>query len=256
PDALAAGPYLARLDAILLLTKSTGTPVSISTLLVKRSAEVNKVDFFGLGSAASGEVLLLLSVDGLPAGFAFPTLRQGSVGAEVAWLEQKLADLTYRPGKIDGVFDKRTYQAVVAFEKWEGLSRDGVVGIKVWTRLFQAQRPTAKRSGAGNWIEVNKTKQVLLYVKNGTVARTLPVSTGSPDVGIATPSGTFTVYAKSGGWDGPRYKPLYLRGILAIHGYPSVPPWPASHGCIRVTLWDQDEFYPLIPVGTKVYVYQ
>jgi len=115
----------------------------------------------------------------------------------------------------------------------------------MWSRLLGAGAPSPSRSGSGVWIEVNKSKQVLLYVEGGSVVRTLPVSTGNPNVGITTPSGTLSVTRKSPKWDGPRYKPLYIRsyGVLAIHGYPSVPPWPASHGCIRVPLWDMDEFY-------------
>jgi putative cell wall-binding protein len=255
PDALAAGPYLARDGGVVLLVTSKGVPAPISSLLLHRAEVVGRVDFIGLTPVVVGQVKLLLSVTDLPDGFDFSTVRQGSTGAEVVWLEQRLADLTYRPGPIDGVFDKRTYQAVLAFQKWEGLSRDGVVGAQVWTRLLGAARPTPSRTGSGAWIEVNKAKQVLLYVEDGTVVRTLATSTGSANVGIVTPSRTYTIYAKSPKWDGPRYKPLYLSGILAIHGYPSVPAYPASHGCIRVPLWDMDEFFPLIPVGTKVYVY-
>jgi lipoprotein-anchoring transpeptidase ErfK/SrfK len=130
-----------------------------------------------------------------------------------------------------------------------------VLLVTVFTNPAFAATPQAARSGSGAWIEVDKSRQVLLYVTEGTVVRTLAVSTGSATVGIVTPTATFTVYAKSGKWDGPRYKPLYLRGILAIHGYPSVPAYPASHGCIRVPLWDQDELFPMVEVGTKVYVY-
>jgi lipoprotein-anchoring transpeptidase ErfK/SrfK len=42
---------------------------------------------------------------------------------------------------------------------------------------------------------------------------------------------------------------------LAIHGYPNIPTYPASHGCVRTQYWDQDALYPLIAVGTNVYVY-
>ena len=232
-------------------------PAPISSLLLSRAAEVGRVDFIGLVPAVTGQVKLILSAADQPDGLTFATLKQGSTGSDVLWLEQRLTDLTYRPGPIDGVFDKRTYQAVLAFQKWEGLARDGVVGSQMWSRLLGAGAPSPSRSGSGAWIEVNKSKQVLLYVESGTVVRTLPVSTGNPDVGITTPSGTLSVTRKSPRWDGPRYKPMYIRswGVLAIHGYPSVPPWPASHGCIRVPLWDMDEFYPLVPVGTKVYVY-
>lgn len=255
PDALAAGPYLALDAGVVLLVESQAVPAPISSLLLDRAELVERVDFIGLAPAVVGQVKLLLSVTDLPDGFTFSPVRSGSSGAEVLWLEQRLTDLTYRPGPIDGVFDKRTYQAVMAFQKWEGLARDGVVGAQVWTRLLGATRPTPSKTGSGAWIEVNKAKQVFLYVENGTVIRTLATSTGNPSVGIVTPTRTYTIYAKSPKWDGPRYKPLYLRGILAIHGYPSVPAWPASHGCIRLPLWDMDEFYPLISVGTKVHIY-
>lgn len=77
-------------------------------------------------------------------------------------LEQRLTALTYRPGPVDGVFDYRTRQAVIAFQKWEGLSRDGVMRSGTWVRLMTAARPTAIQSGSGIWIEVNKAKQVFL----------------------------------------------------------------------------------------------
>ena len=43
----------------------------------------------------------------------------------IMWAEQKLVDLSYRPGPIDGVIDRQTRGAVIAFQKWEGLSRNG-----------------------------------------------------------------------------------------------------------------------------------
>ena len=132
---------------------------------------MGRVDFIGLVPAVTSQVKLILSVTGLPDGLTFSTLSQGSSGADVLWLEQRLTDLTYRPGSVDGVFDKRTYQAVLAFEKWEGLARDGVVGAKVWSRLLSAVSPSPSRSGSGTWLEVNKAKQVLLYVQDGIVVR-------------------------------------------------------------------------------------
>jgi N-acetylmuramoyl-L-alanine amidase len=182
-------------------------------------------------------------------------LTQGSSGPAVAWLEQKLTDLSYRPGLVDGYFDSRTKMAVIAFEKWEGFTRDGVVSSNDWVRLASASRPAPRYYQNGKWIEVNKQKQVLLYCVNGKVERTLAVSTGSASVGIATPSGTYHVTRKNT-YERLRYKPLYLTwSLLAIHGYTSVPTYPASHGCIRSTWADMDELNPLIPVGATVRVY-
>lgn len=182
--------------------------------------------------------------------------------SEVKWAEQRLSDLSYRPGTIDGVKDKWTKSAVIAFEEWEGLARDGVIGSAVWTRLQTATRPTPTNTSPGSnpWIEVNKTKQVLLYCKNGAVVWTLHVSTGSASVGMVSPSGTWTILRKyAGSTSDGMYWPMYYwnKGSpnLAIHGYPNVPTYAASHGCVRTETWDQDALYPLISVGTYVYIY-
>jgi len=193
-----------------------------------------------------------------PSYLSYPDAALGSQGAHVLWLEQRLTELTYRPGPVDGVFDHRTHQAVIAFQKWEGLNRDGVVKRQVWAELQAATRPSPTSGGAGVWIEVNLTKQVFLYVQNGTVTRTLPTSTGRSFTYRSTP---YTVQRKPIA-DGPRYRALYLNpgNVLAIHGYPSVPVYPASDGCIRLPKWDMDDLRandphaPMIPDGTKVYI--
>jgi hypothetical protein len=175
----------------------------------------------------------------------------------IEWAEQRLSDLSYRPGKIDGTIDSRARAAIIAFEKWEGLPRNGKLTADVFSRLQTAARPApSKKSGSGTWIEVDKAKQVLLYCKNGAVVWTLPVATGSPSVGIVTPSGTFRILRKTLETN-PRWHPMYLRphSVLAIHGYPSVPTHRASHGCVRTEPFDQRDLYPLIPVGTYVYIY-
>jgi hypothetical protein len=174
---------------------------------------------------------------------------------KIMWVEQRLKELSYLPGVVDGVFDYKTRGAVIAFEKWERMSRDGVIGTAVMSRLQTATRPKPSKIGATNpWIEVNKAKQVLLFCKDGKVAITIPVSTGSASVGIVTPSGTYNVFIKTLEIS-PLYHPMAITWAIAIHGYPKVPTYPASHGCIRTQNWDQDVIYPLVDLGTKVYVY-
>jgi hypothetical protein len=174
---------------------------------------------------------------------------------KIMWVEQRLKELSYLPGRVDGVFDYKTRGAVIAFEKWESMSRDGVIGSAVVSRLHTASRPKPSKIGTTNpWIEVNKTKQVLLFCMDGAVAITIPVSTGSASVGIITPSGTYTVFIKTLEVS-PLYHPMAITWAIAIHGYPKVPTYPASHGCVRTQNWDQDVIYPLVDLGTKVYVY-
>jgi hypothetical protein len=218
------------------------------------SAGTHKVQIAWDENNASGAIITLDAFDvlgTLPAPGTFTT-------AEIKWVEQKLADLSYLPGTINGVIDSKTRSAITAFQKWEGLTRDGNLNAAVWTRLQTASRPKPAKSGASNpWIEVNKTKQVLLYCKNGAVVYTLHCCTGSASVGIVTPSGTFKVLRKTLETS-PLYLPMYFRpspSVIAIHGYPSVPTSPASHGCVRTQLWDQDVLYPLIAVGTYLYIY-
>ncbi|MCL5734533.1 MAG: cell wall-binding repeat-containing protein, partial [Actinobacteria bacterium] len=85
PDALAAGPYLAKSGGILLLTKSSAVPAATSRELLGHAEEVQMVTYFGLDAAVTGQVRLLLSVTDLPEGFGFSTLRTGSEGPEVLW---------------------------------------------------------------------------------------------------------------------------------------------------------------------------
>jgi peptidoglycan hydrolase-like protein with peptidoglycan-binding domain len=255
PDALAAGPYLALDGGMALLVQRNAVPAPMSALIDAHKEEITSVDLIGLSTSIGNLVKLLLGTTGLPAGFDFPTLSSGSKGAEVTWLEQRLTDLSYRPGPIDGVFDQKTYHAVVAFQKWEGISRTGTVGRTTWDRILIATMPAPSHVVSGTYIEVNKAKQVFLFCRNGAVERTLPTSTGSAQYWV-TPSGTYTV-TRENTWERVRYKPLYLRswGAWAIHGYTSVPTYPASHGCIRITTWDMDELHALVPLGTKVYIY-
>jgi peptidoglycan hydrolase-like protein with peptidoglycan-binding domain len=175
----------------------------------------------------------------------------------VVTLQQELAALTYQPGRTDGVFDDETRQAVVAFQKVEGLSRDGVVGPTTWAELLTAQAPSVRLAAAGTRVEIDLTRQVLLFIKDNQVVKTLAVSTGKP--GWRTPPGHFSVYRKIPAWHrsalGLLYKPSYIVRGIAIHGSTSVPAYPASHGCIRVTVAEMDVLYPELPLGLTVDVY-
>jgi lipoprotein-anchoring transpeptidase ErfK/SrfK len=74
-----------------------------------------------------------------------------------------------------------------------------------------------------------------------------------------TPRGNFEVQRRIPGWResdlGQLYNPLYFTGGFAIHGAPSVPTGPASHGCVRITLSVAEWFPAVVEDGTKVYLY-
>lgn len=257
PDALAAGPYLALDKGIVILTKAASAPGPIADMVAAHAAEVEKVDYIGL--AESGIWLISSLLPGFPPPLT-PTLTLGSSGPAVAWLEGRLTSLTYRPGSVNGVFDAKTQGALIGFQKYEGLARDGQVGADDWARLATATKPVAIQATTGTWIEVDKDHQVLLYVVEGVVIKTLDVSTGASPPGVETPDGSFTVTARIPGWkDNMYYQCVFTNvppiGNLSIHGLNTVPIVPASHGCVRTNIWDQNELYPQLELGMRLFIY-
>ncbi|GAA1232263.1 L,D-transpeptidase family protein [Oryzihumus leptocrescens] len=196
-----------------------------------------------------------------------PTLSAGSRGTAVISLQQRLSALGYWCGAVDGVFGDLTRQAVVAAQKVAGLTRDGVCGPLTWSALDRGVRPVPQ-SRSGHVVEVDKAHQVLLVVDSGRVSRTFNTSTGSGQSYwssgawhlAVTPLGTFRVFRQVNGWDasplGQLYRPKYFNGGIALHGYPSVPAYPASHGCVRVSIPAMDLFWSTgtMPIGTTVLV--
>jgi len=173
-------------------------------------------------------------------------------------LQHRLVALGYWLGVPDGHFGTTTTHAVVAFQKAQGLSRDGIVGPVTAAALVRASR-LQPRSHAGYLIEIDLSRQLLLVVDGGRVEWVFDTSTGA--VPGTTPVGRFRVFRQVDGYDrsplGVLYRPKYFYDGVAIHGYPSVPATPASHGCVRVTNEAMDWFWSsgALPVGTVVWVY-
>jgi peptidoglycan hydrolase-like protein with peptidoglycan-binding domain len=200
-----------------------------------------------------------------------PKLKVGSKGPAVLALQQRLTELGYWNGKADGKFGGTTQQAVWAVQKAAGIGRDGTVGPKTRKALDEGVRPTARsKAGSGYLVEINLKKQLLMFVRNGQVTATLNTSTGSNmnyvyqgDTFLAdTPPGHFKVGRQIDGVRhgplGDLFRPKYFNGGIAVHGAPSIPPYPASHGCARVSnaainwIWSTNK----IPLKTKVWVYR
>jgi Putative peptidoglycan binding domain/L,D-transpeptidase catalytic domain len=181
-----------------------------------------------------------------------PILKVGSRGAAVEFLEKKLRKLRYAILDVNRVYSAITRDAVYAFQKVEGLARDGILGPQTWRALAHARTPTAARR-SGSHIEVDKERQVLFEVRKGAVTRIAHVSTGLTG---NTPVGRWRIYRKTPGYNSLRmyYSMYFLRGF-AIHGYASVPPYPASHGCVRTPLWYAPRIYSRWPIGSTVWVF-
>jgi L,D-transpeptidase catalytic domain/Putative peptidoglycan binding domain/PKD domain len=182
-----------------------------------------------------------------------PNLRVGDTGASVYALEQRLNELHFALGTVDGYYGIDTSDAVVAFQKLHGLPRTGSVDARFWRELELAHVPIPRHAGKGLHVEVSKERQVLLFVHDGRVTLVVPVSTGATG---NTPVGLWHVYSKVPGYNAKEmYYSSFFIGGFAIHGYHSVPYYPASHGCVRIPIWVATRVYSLIDYGTAVYVY-
>jgi hypothetical protein len=173
-------------------------------------------------------------------------------------LQEQLVDLGFlSPNGVTGELDDHTSVATIAFQKWSGLQRDGVLGPDTISRLLVAARPEPLHPTAGRKVEVLLDRQVALLEQDGKVVRTVHISTGAP--GTRTPAGSFRVYRKERmSWSIPfeTWMPWasYFTGGIAFHQYPSVPVYPASHGCVRVNRYDAPLVYEFAAYGTPVEV--
>jgi lipoprotein-anchoring transpeptidase ErfK/SrfK len=181
-----------------------------------------------------------------------PRLGLGARGAAVRFLEQRLQTLHYALRGVDGRFSWDTRDALYAFQKVRGLSRDGRASPRVWRALRGARTPVAAYPH-GDHIEVDKARQVLFEVRRGEVVRVVHVSTGATG---NTPVGRWRIYRKSPGTNSLSmyYSMYFLRGF-AVHGYPSVPTWPASHGCVRLPNWFAPGLYSRWGLGDRIWVF-
>jgi hypothetical protein len=183
-------------------------------------------------------------------------------------LQQRLSTLGYWLGTPDGSFGDSTEQAVYAIQKAAGISRDGIVGPMTQWVLAAGVLPHP-RSTSGYVIEVDLQDDLVMFVNGGKLQYVLNTSTGGgytyTDDGVTavaeTPTGVFHIYRQVDGMVtdslGQLWRPRFFDGGFAIHGDSYVPPYPVSHGCVRVSneaidwIWDQN----LAPIGTEVWVY-
>jgi peptidoglycan hydrolase-like protein with peptidoglycan-binding domain len=182
-----------------------------------------------------------------------PSLSLGARSGSVKTLERRLIALGYYLPGADRVFDIKTYDAMIAFNKVQRRARVGSVTASTWQALSDPIRARPRLKTKRFHIEIDQTRQVVLVVDNAKVQWILHTSTGA---GGITHDGNFQVTRKLGGTSGGGlYYPSYFDGLRAIHGWPEVPTYPASHGCSRVPMWAAQWIYGLAEIGTRVIVY-
>jgi len=200
-----------------------------------------------------------------------------SGGQETARIQQRLFELGFWLSAADGSYGLTTTQAVMAFEKYMGFDADGKVDQRTADALTAMTTRPVARANSGSLIEVNKAKQLLFFVIDGRTDWILNTSTGNGEEyteedkntpgemisGVSlTPSGLHKVNRErpDGWWEGDLgkiYRPKYFVGGVAVHGSNSIPNYPASHGCVRVSVPAMDWIWEsgIMPVRTPVWVH-
>jgi lipoprotein-anchoring transpeptidase ErfK/SrfK len=180
---------------------------------------------------------------------------QGARGTKVLLLQRGLRSLRFAT-PVTGYYDAGTARAVNAYRKTNNLGGTGYAAAGVYARVFRRRGAfRLKYPRAGKHVEFDWSRQVVVLADRGRPYRVYHASSGTP----ATPTvfGTFRFYRKQPGTNasGMLHSNYFIRGY-AIHGYPSVPNYPASHGCIRVPNPNAADINRWIRLGDRVFVYR
>ncbi len=218
------------------------------------------------------------------------TLSKGMAGDDVAEVQQRLTDLGFWPGPIDGYFGDETRRSVWAYEKLVlGVPFDeptGAVTPDMWTDMQDPFVIQPRRTDSTpNHTEIYLPEQVIAVFQNDVPVMISHMSSGDnedwcEEVTISpgeynnpgdeplvrgecgksiTPGGVFNytrmVEGVRQGSLGGMWDPVYFNYGIAVHGALNVPLQPASHGCIRIPLSLSPSFQDLVSVGDQVFVF-
>jgi hypothetical protein len=184
----------------------------------------------------------------------FPALRQGQCGDVVVGFKKAMRKMGYiaNSGRC---FGDKTGRGVLAYRKVNDMTRSTRAGKGLVKRVFGGRGGyKVLHPGAGEHLEAPLSKQVLVFAKGDKPFAIYPVSSGKPSTPTVT--GHFSFIRTEPGYNSHgMYYSFYFYGGYAVHGYESVPDYPASHGCIRTFIADQPEIYERINFGESIFVF-
>jgi hypothetical protein len=220
------------------------------------------------------------------------TLVDGVVGDDVTRVQERLHELGFNPGPVDGIYGGLTIQSIWAYEKLVlQTPREQVTGRvtpEMWDRMQDHVKITPRRPEPGtvNHTEVYLPEQVMAVFHAGSPVFVAHISHGTGEewcrevtispgeygnedgeepklegrCGVSkTPGGVFTYHRKVEGHRqsalGGMLNPVYFNYGIAIHGATNVPNVPASHGCIRIPNALSAEYQSLVSIGERVFVW-
>ena len=188
---------------------------------------------------------------------------------ELLKVQALLAEKGFYRGQVSGWSTPESEQAILAFHKATDQERTSVWEPGDFALLSAWEAEVPELPDHPDRLEIDIERQVMYLVEGGEVVATFGISSGSgeiylsprPEVGWAiatTPLGSFAIERHIPGWRfvglGVLYNPWYFDGPYAIHGSPSVPAYPASHGCVRTTYTDADWLTERLSIGFRVIV--
>jgi hypothetical protein len=218
------------------------------------------------------------------------TIKDGMKGEDVRRLQQRLKDLYFDPGRIDGIYGGDTMMAVWAFQTLvQKMTRDTIVDF-VTPVLWESMRGNVtitprRQPGSPNHVEVYLPEQVMAVFKGQQLLLVTHISTGTNEkwceevtidpgedgnkgavpikTGVCgeaiTPGGIYYFYNRKLGLResklGTMWNPVYFNFGIAIHGAMMVPKEPASHGCVRIPIFVSNYFPALVQYNDRVYVF-
>jgi hypothetical protein len=185
---------------------------------------------------------------------SFPSLHQGQCGDVVLGFKKAMRKMGYiaNSGRC---FGGKTARGVLAYRKVNGMTRSMRAGKGLVKRAFAGRGGyRVRHPGAGRHVEAPLGKQVLVFAKADKPYAIYPISSGKSSTPTVT--GHFEFIRTEPGYNSHgMYYSFYFYGGYAVHGYESVPDYPASHGCIRTFIADQPEIYERIEYGEDIFVF-
>jgi L,D-transpeptidase-like protein/putative peptidoglycan binding protein len=179
---------------------------------------------------------------------------KGAHGSKVLLLQRRLLSLGYAI-PVTGSYDDGTARGVLAFRKVNRMSRTGYASPAVYRKAFVGRgRFKLRHPKAGKHVEFDWSRQVVVLADKGRAFRVYHASSGKPST--PTVFGSFRFYSKTPGTNAKgMVDSNYFIGGYAIHGYPEVPNYAASHGCIRVPIPNAAAIYSWIKLGDPMFAY-
>ena len=184
----------------------------------------------------------------------FTALRRGQCGDVVVGFKKAMRKMGYivNSGRC---FGGKTGRGVLAYRKVNGMARSMRAGKGLVEDVFAGKGGyEVSHPGAGKHVEAPLSKQVLVFAKGDKPYAIYPISSGKSSTPTVT--GHYEFIRTEPGYNSHgMYYSWYFYGGYAIHGYESVPDYPASHGCLRTFIADQPEVYERISYGEDIFIW-